>query len=135
MAEKTFDLQIISPTRTFFHGAATMIELRTTEGNMGVLPGHIPLTAILEPGLLRIKKEDGDKEAALLDGFIQIQKEQVTILAESCEWPEEIDLRRAEDAKDRAERRIKNGSAEVDMIRAEMALKRALLRIDIAKKK
>ena len=64
MAEKKFNLQIISPTRVFFDGDIDMVEMKTTEGEIGVLAGHIPLTAILEPGLLRIKNDDGDKEAA-----------------------------------------------------------------------
>ena len=55
MAEKKFNLQIISPTRVFFDGDIDMVEMKTTEGEIGVLAGHIPLTAILEPGLLRIK--------------------------------------------------------------------------------
>lgn len=135
MANKTFNLQIISPTRIFFDGEVNMVEMKTTEGEIGVLPEHIPLTAILEPGIMRIKKADGKKEAALHDGFVQIQKDRVTILAESCEWPGEIDLTRAEDAKTRAERRIKSGSKEVDTLRAELALKKALIRIDIAGKR
>ena len=131
MAEKKFNLQIISPTRVFFDGDIDMVEMKTTEG---VLAGHIPLTAILEPGVLRIKKSDGDKEAALHDGFVKITKDKVTILAESCEWPDEIDVNRANEAKTRAERRLKSGEPAVDMLRAELALKKALTRIDIAGK-
>ena len=135
MADKTFNLQIISPTRIFYDDQVDMVEMKTSEGEIGVLAGHIPLTAILEPGILRIKKTDGNKEAALHDGFVQIQKDKVTILAESCEWPDEIDVNRANEAKDRAERRLKSGKKEVDMVRAEMALKKALIRIDIAGKR
>ena len=134
MADKTFNLQIISPTRIFFDGDATMVEMKTTEGEIGVLAGHIPLTAILEPGVLKIHQEDGDKEAALHDGFVEIRKDKVTVLAESCEWPDEIDVERAEEAKERAEKRIKSGREDVDMLRAELALKKALTRIDIAGK-
>ena len=134
MAEKKFNLQIISPTRVFFDGDIDMVEMKTTEGEIGVLAGHIPLTAILEPGVLRIKKSDGDKEAALHDGFVKITNDKVTILAESCEWPDEIDVNRANEAKTRAERRLKSGEPAVDMLRAELALKKALTRIDIAGK-
>lgn len=133
MAEK-FNLKIISPTRIFFDGDTDMVEMKTTEGEIGVLAGHIPLTAILEPGILKIHKEDGIKEAALHDGFVEIQKDHVTVLAESCEWPDEIDVERAEEAKDRAENRIKSGRKDVDMMRAELALKKALIRIDLAGK-
>lgn len=134
MAEKTFNLQIISPTRVFFDEAVDMVEMKTTEGEIGVLAGHIPLTTILEPGVLRIKTEGNVKAAALHDGFVQIQKDKVTVLAESCEWPDEIDANRARKAKERAERRLTSGSKEVDMVRAELALKKALIRIDLAGK-
>lgn len=134
MAEKTFKLQIISPTRVFFDEAVDMVEMKTTEGEIGVLAGHIPLTTILEPGVLRIKIDGNVREAALHDGFVQIQKDKVTVLAESCEWPDEIDANRARKAKERAERRLTSGSKEVDMVRAELALKKALIRIDLAGK-
>ena len=134
MAEKTFNLKIISPTRIFFDGDADMVEMKTTEGEIGVLAGHIPLTAILQPGVLKIHQEGEVKEAALHDGFVEIQKDHVTVLAESCEWPDEIDVERASEAKDRAENRIKSGRTDVDMVRAELALKKALLRLDMAKK-
>mgnify|MGYP001774717102 FL=1 len=134
MADKTFNLQIISPTRVFFDEAVDMVEMKTTEGEIGVLAGHIPLTTILEPGVLRIKTDVNVREAALHDGFVQIQKDKVTVLAESCEWPDEIDANRAEKAKERAERRLTSGSKEVDMVRAELALKKALIRIDLAGK-
>lgn len=135
MADKKFKLQIISPTRVFFDEEVDMAEMKTTEGEIGVLAGHIPLTAILEPGTLKIHQDNSVKEAALLDGFVEIRTNKVTVLAEACEWPEEIDLNRAEEAKLRAERRIKSGEKEVDMVRAEMALKKALTRIDLAGKK
>ncbi len=134
MADKTFNLQIISPTRIFFDGDVDMVEMKTTEGEIGVLAGHIPLTAILEPGVLRIKQAEGTKQAALHDGFVQIQKDRVVVLAESCEWPDEIDVARAEEAKERAERRLKSGRKDVDIVRAEIALKKAITRINLAGK-
>ena len=135
MADKKFNLRIISPTRVFFDEEVDMAEMKTTEGEIGVLAGHIPLTAILEPGRLKIHQEGSVKEAALLDGFVEVRTNKVTVLAEACEWPDEIDVSRAEEAKLRAERRLKSGEKEVDMVRAEMALKKALTRIDLAGKK
>lgn len=133
MAEKLFKVQVICPERIFFDGECDMLELRTTEGDIGILAGHIPLTAVIEPGVLRIMKEGETKEAALHDGFIEILQDKVVILAEACEWPNEIDLNRAKEAQIRAERRLKS-SDEIDVGRAEIALKRALLRIDLAEK-
>lgn len=120
-------LKIVAPERIFYEGDATFLEFTTTEGNMGIYPNHIPLTAIIAPGVLRIHDNDTVKEAALMSGFIQILQEEVTILAESVEWPDEIDANRAKEAEIRARRRIEENSG-IDMNRAELALKRALIR-------
>lgn len=134
MSEKLFKIQIICPERVFYEGEADMVELRTTEGDIGVLAGHIPLTAVVAPGVLRIMKDGETKEAALHDGFIEILQDRVTILAEVCEWPEEIDVNRAKEAQIRAERRLKSNE-NIDVTRAEIALRRAILRIDLAEKR
>jgi len=134
-SSRSFHLKVISPDRVFFDEDVEMVEMRTTEGEMGVLKGHIPLTAILVPGVLKIKgSKDGDKEAALHSGFVEIMQDHVTILAESCEWPEEIDLNRAKEAQIRAERRLKSGDGAINMARAELALRRSLIRIELAQK-
>ena len=133
MADK-FKLNIISPEKKFLEGDCEFLEFVSTEGELGIYAKHIPLTTILEPGVLRIKTDGNVREAALHDGFVQIQKDKVTVLAESCEWPDEIDANRARKAKERAERRLTSGSKEVDMVRAELALKKALIRIDLAGK-
>ena len=80
---------------------------------------------------LRIKTDGNVREAALHDGFVQIQKDKVTVLAESCEWPDEIDFARAEEARSRAERRLASHEADLDAARAEAALKRAMVRLKL----
>ena len=131
MAE-LFDLQVISPDRIFYQGEIEMLEIRTTEGEMGIYKDHIPLTAIVAPGILRIHTTEGVKEAALHDGFVEITKTRVTVLAEACEWPEEIDINRAEEAKIRAERRLKGADGEINEVRAELALRRSMTRLSLA---
>ncbi len=133
MADKIFKIQIICPERVFFDGEADMLELRTTEGDIGILAGHIPLTAVIAPGVLRIMNGGETKEAALHEGFIEILQNKVIILAEACEWPGEIDLDRAREAQIRAERRMKGGESN-DLARAELALHKALVRVDLAEK-
>lgn len=130
MAE-TMKLQVITPDKEFFNGDITMVELNTANGEMGIFPQHIPLTVAVEPGVLKIHQDKEVKKAALLSGFIQIMPEKLTILAESCEWPEDIDGVRANEARIRAERRLSEGSAEVDVARAEAALHRALVRLSL----
>ena len=124
-------LQVVTPDREFFNGDVTMVELNTADGEMGIYPHPIPLTVAVSPGVLRIHKEDGDKAAALLSGFIQVLPEKITILAETCEWPEEIDGARANEARIRAERRLTANSSETDIARAELALHRALVRLSL----
>ena len=128
-----FKLHVITPERRFYDGEASMVELSTTEGDIGVYRTHIPLTAIVAPGVLKIHEEGEVKEAALISGFIEILPERITIMAEVAEWPDEIDANRAEEARIRAERRLKEESGEIDTMRAELALRRALVRLSLRK--
>ena len=125
-----FKLQVVTPDKEFYAGEVSMVELTTTEGQIGVYANHIPLTAIVAPGVLRIHEASEVKKAALHEGFIEILPDEIKILAEVAEWPDEIDVRRAEEARIRAERRIKDNAAETDTLRAELALKRALTRLE-----
>lgn len=124
-----FKLQIVTPERVFYQGEAKMVELSTTEGDIGVYANHIPMTAIVAPGILKIHEESEVKKAALHAGFIQVLGQEITIMAEVIEWPDEIDVKRAEEARVRAERRLKDNQAELDVLRAKLALKRALTRL------
>ena len=128
---KSFQLRIITPDRVFYEGEVDMVEFNTTEGQVGILPGHIPLTVIVKPGVLNISEPDGEKEAALHAGFAEILQDEVVIMAEIVEWPEEIDLKRAEAARDRAQERLQSKTPETDVLRAETALQRALARIHV----
>ena len=128
-----FTLKIITPDRVFYEGEASMVELNTTEGEIGVYKMHVPTTVIVSPGVLTITEAEGQKHAALQAGFAEILPEKVTILAEIIEWPEEIDLDRADRAKERAEERLRSKTPETDILRAETALQRALARIHVLK--
>lgn len=130
MAEK-FKLTIVTPDREFFNEDVDMVEFNTTEGEIGIYKGHIPLTVIVKPGILTITQGETVKNAALHAGFVQILPEEVTILAEIIEWPGEIDEERAKAARERAESRLNNGG-DVDVVRAEAALMRAIARINAA---
>ena len=131
MAEK-FKLTIVTPDREFFNEEADMVEFNTTEGEIGVYAGHAPLTVIVKPGILTITQGDTVRNAALHAGFVQILPEEITILAEIIEWPEEIDKERAEEARQRAEGRLAERSANIDLDRAQAALMRAVARINAA---
>ena len=128
-----FKLRIVTPERVFYDGDAEMVEFNTTEGEIGVLSGHIPMTVIVKPGILKITEKDGEKEAALHSGFAEILPDKITILAEIVEWPDEIDVERANAAMERAQERIRSHTAETDIARAETALLRAMARISVIK--
>ena len=131
MADNKFALKVMCPDRTFFEGEADMVEMNTTEGYIGVYPGHIPIATVLAPGIL-VNHNDGElKRAALHSGFARISPDNIMILAEVAEWPDEIDLNRAEEARVRAERRLSGTESGIDIKRAEAALKRSLTRISI----
>ncbi len=126
-----FKIKVISPDRIFYEGMATMVELNTTEGAIGVLKGHIPMTVIIAPGILNIINGESSKKAALHSGFVEILPDEIVILAETVEWPEEIDELRAIASKERAQERLHTKATEVDRLRAETALNRAIARIAV----
>ena len=128
-----FKLRVITPDRVFYEGEASMVEFNTTEGEIGVYKKHVPTTVIISPGILTITEAEGMKEAALHAGFAEILQDDVVILAEIVEWPEEIDLDRAEAARERAEERLRSKTPETDLLRAETALQRSLARIHVLK--
>ena len=131
MADNKFALKVMCPDRTFFEGEADMVEMNTTEGYIGVYPGHIPIATVLAPGILVIHNDGESKRAALHSGFARISPDNIMILAEVAEWLDEIDLNRAEEARVRAERRLSGTESGIDIKRAEAALKRSLTRISI----
>lgn len=131
-ADNLFDLKIITPDRVFYSGKASFLELNTVEGEIGIYKNHIPMTTVLEPGIATITEEGGNKkEAALHTGFMEILGDRITILAEIAEWPDEIDRNRAQEAKIRAERRLQNDKSNINITRAELALHKALVRIEL----
>lgn len=131
MADNKFEIVVMCPDRTFFEGEADMVEMNTTEGYIGIYPGHIPLATILAPGIMVIHNDQEEKRAAIHSGFAQIQQNKIMVLAEVAEWPDEINIDRANEAKKRAERRLSGSESDIDVKRAEAALKRSLTRISL----
>ena len=131
---KYFDLEIISPERIFYKGEASFVELTTSEGEVGIYKNHVPMTNVIVPGIVTIHEADGIKEAAVHSGFMVILQDSIKIMAEVAEWPDEIDENRANEAKIRAERRLKEGGSGTDMLRAEAALKLSLTRLHLVGK-
>ncbi|WP_069650579.1 F0F1 ATP synthase subunit epsilon [Caloranaerobacter ferrireducens] len=130
-----FTLEIVTPDRKFFEDEVEMVIVRGVEGDIGILKNHTPLVTPLSIGRIRIKKNGEFKEAAIAGGYIEVSKNKTTVITDAAEWPEEIDVKRAEEAKKRAEQRLKSSKSEVDIVRAHIALRKALNRLEVAKKK
>lgn len=129
---KTVRLDIVTPDKLAYSEDVTMVIARATDGDLGVLPGHVPLIAALGIWPLRLFNDDGEKQISLCGGFIEVQPDKVVILAGCAELPEEIDVPRAEQAKRRAEERLAKHGGDVDVMRAEAALSRAMMRLKVA---
>ena len=128
-------LRIATPERWFFNGEVESVTLVSTDGEIGVLAGHMPTVVALRAGPVRFKTGDGWREAALTGGFAEIENDYISILSDTAEWPEEIELNRALEAKRRAEERISARSSEVEYMRSMVALQRALTRIAVSQHK
>lgn len=134
----TIQVEIVTPERVVYSSEAKMVIAKGVEGDLGILPNHMPLVTPLKVAPVRVKKEGEQAEQmiAVSGGFMEVRREKVTILAQTAELPDEIDLDRAIAAKERAERRLKeSGAEEFDFKRAQLALQRALVRIQVAKNK
>ncbi|MCJ7840579.1 F0F1 ATP synthase subunit epsilon [Lederbergia sp. NSJ-179] len=129
----TLQVHIVTPDGPVFDGAVEMITTKAESGEIGILPGHVPMVAPLQIGAVRIHKGNETEFVAVNGGFVEVQQEKVTILAQTAERAESIDIARAEDAKKRAESRLRGNRDDVDFKRAQLALKRAMNRIDVYK--
>lgn len=130
MAEKKIRLRVLTPSKEFFNEDVNMVIMRSVVGDIGVLAGHEPLASTLDYGFLRIINNGNEKKAIIFSGFADVQPNTITILTDAAEWPDKIDIKRAENAKKRAEERIALNKPDIDLIRANLALRRSLLRIN-----
>lgn len=128
-----FKLEIITPEKKFFDGETEQIIVRTTVGDVGILNGHEPYCAALGIGQMRIMIDGEFRHAATSGGIIKVSREKTVVLVDSCEWADEIDVDRAELAKDTAEERMRSAQSDKQIKMAEYKLKRALNRINAAK--
>jgi F-type H+-transporting ATPase subunit epsilon len=128
---KTVEVNVVTPDGPVYSDKVEMVSTKAQSGELGILPGHIPMVAPLQIGAVRLKKGGDTEYVAVSGGFLEVSPEKVTILAQTAELAETIDLARAIAAKNRAETRLQDKKENVDAKRAELALKRAINRISI----
>ena len=130
MAESgTFYLEIITPERQFYIGTAEALVIPAVDGEMGIYPGHEPVVTAIEPGELRYKTEGKWEPAAVGAGFAEVKPDYVILLVGFPEHPEEIDRRRAEAAKKRAEERLRQKQSIHEYYHSKAALARAMAKV------
>lgn len=131
---KTLTVSVVTPDGPVLEDTFEMISCKTENGELGILPGHIPLVAPLEISAVRLKNGDTEQRIAVSGGFLEVRPDKVTVLAQTAERPEDIDKARAEEARVRAEQRLESKDRDqIDFNRAELSLKRAMNRITVSK--
>lgn len=127
----TFLLEIVTPERKVYAQEVNMVIVRGIQGELGIMPGHIPLVTPLQIGPLRVKNGNQESVIAVNGGFVEVRKDKVVVLAESAELPSDIDPERAQAAKQRAEQRLSGKGGDTDRKRAELSLQRAINRLEV----
>jgi len=127
-------IDIVTAERIVYSAEADAVIAPGVEGQLGILPHHAPLMTILEAGELVVRKGAQEDIMAISGGFLEVRPDHVIVLADQAERAEEIDVTRAAEARKRAEERLKTKEAGIDTLRAETALRRALVRLSVAEK-
>lgn len=132
---KTIKVSVVTPDGPVYESDVEMVSAKAVNGEIGILPGHIPLVAPLQIGAVRLKTGNETKKIAVSGGLLEVRPDQVSILAQAAELEDNIDVDRALRAKERAEARLRQvKQEEIDFKRAELALQRALNRLKVAGK-
>jgi F-type H+-transporting ATPase subunit epsilon len=137
MSAEAIQLVIVTPQRQLLRENVAEVQLPGANGYLGVLPGHAPLITELGIGELSYHDLSGKESAhlAIIRGFAEVLPDRVTVLAETAELAHEIDLARADAARARAEKRLASGDTNIDWDRASVSLQRALIRIQVGRKR
>ncbi len=129
---KKFKFDITTPDGIVFSGEIESLRAPGSEGGFGILADHAPFATTTTIGMVEIKENEKPKFFATSGGFIEVLDNSVSLLAETCEAADDIDKERAEDALERANKRLVSPGPDVDIIRAQLAMRRALNRLKIA---
>ena len=128
-------LDIVTAERQVYSDDVDLVVAPGVDGEMAILPGHAPLMTTLQPGELLVRRGGEEIPLVITGGFLEVRPERVTVLADAAERVEEIDAERAEEAKRRAEERLGEKLGAADMARAEAALRRSMIRLQVVRKR
>lgn len=126
-----FYLEIITPEKVFFQGEVESVNIPSIGGACTVMAGHQPMVFATEPGTIRITADGAEREAFMSEGFIEVRPDETVAFAQAVEWPEDIDERRAQDAKERAEEMVRRNRSAAEYQLNRLALQRAFARLRV----
>jgi len=130
MADK-LNLEVITPEKMALREEVDEVVVPGLNGELGILPAHTPLISQLKTGILSYRQGAQSRQMHVSGGFVEVASDRISVLSDVAEKPEEIDLERAQRAKERAERRLASRGEDVDFPRAELKLQRAMIRIQL----
>ena len=122
-------LKIVTPDRVFFDDEIISFTARGIEGDFTILKNHAPFVTVLDIRKIKIKTKEGEKTATVAGGYIIVRDNNITVMSDACEWTDEIDMARAQRAKDMAEKKLRESKSEDDTFKAELALRKAINRL------
>lgn len=129
----TIALVVVEPTGIFLHEKCELAVVMTSDGERGFMKGHEPVVMPIRPGSLRFKIGDIWKACFISVGYVEVTKDRITVMTNAAEWPDDIDVQRAEEALERAEKRMKNPDADaIDLLHGRHAVRRAKARLHVS---
>jgi F-type H+-transporting ATPase subunit epsilon len=130
-----YHLEIITPERTFFNGEVESVILPTSDGLMSIQKMHEPMVIVLSIGEMKLCIDGEWKDCTTSSGFIEIKPDETIIFSQAVEWPEEIDLKRAQEAKEIAEEHMRQKQSYQEYMQSQVALARAMVRLRVGRKR
>jgi|SRR5258708_11209676 F-type H+-transporting ATPase subunit epsilon len=131
-SRNTLHVEVVTAERELYRGDATMVNAPGSEGQLGILPQHAALLTMLKPGAMRIELNDAEEPLFISGGFLEVNNNVVTVLADTAEYAEEIDEARAEEARRRAQERLEQATSEQERAEVLAAVERAVARLRVA---
>lgn len=132
MAAEKLQLRIIAPDAEKLNETADMVIMRCTTGDMGIMPGHEACSAVLDDGVFRIFNDGEERRMAVFGGIVQVLNNNVTVLANDAQWPEDIDLARSEATREQLERSLRESAGDAALKNDQVRLRRHLVRIEVS---
>ena len=129
-----YTLEVITPERIFFHGEVESVIIPTPDGYMSIQKMHEPMVAAISVGDMKINVGGEWKECTTSAGFVEVRPDETIIFSQAVEWPEEIDIKRAQEARERAEERLRQKKSYQEYMQNQIALARAMVRLRVGRR-